>query len=77
MASVEPWADAAVIAARLMLAVQQPLELAGQKVFPTVSIGAAVSTRGTVADELLAEADLAMYAAKADGRGRRRLAGGS
>jgi diguanylate cyclase (GGDEF)-like protein/PAS domain S-box-containing protein len=70
-------AEAAGIAARLMLAVQQPLELAGQKVFPTASIGAALSTPGTVADQLLAEADHAMYAAKAAGRGRWRLAAGT
>ena len=70
-------AEAACIAARLMLAVQQPLELAGQKVFPSASIGAALSTPGVVADQLLAEADLAMYAAKAAGRGRWRLAAGS
>ena len=67
-------AEAAGIAARLMQAVQQPLELAGQQVYPTASIGAALSAPGIVADQLLAEADRAMYAAKAAGRGRWRLA---
>jgi diguanylate cyclase (GGDEF)-like protein/PAS domain S-box-containing protein len=67
-------AEAAAIAGRLMGAVGQPLELAGQQVCPAVSIGAALSAPGTVADELLAEADRAMYAAKAAGGGRWRLA---
>ena len=67
-------AEAAGIAARLMHAVQQPLELAGEQVFPTASIGAALSAPGTVADQLLADADRAMYAAKAAGGGRWRLA---
>jgi diguanylate cyclase (GGDEF)-like protein len=70
-------AEAAVIAARLMEAVHQPLELDGEKLYPTASIGAALSAPGTAADQLLADADRAMYAAKADGRGRWRLAGRS
>jgi diguanylate cyclase (GGDEF)-like protein/PAS domain S-box-containing protein len=67
-------AEAAGIAARLMQAVQQPLELAGSQVHPTTSIGAALSEPGTVADQLLADADRAMYAAKAAGGDRWRLA---
>ena len=67
-------AEAAGIAARLMNAVQQPLELAGSQVYPTTSIGAALSAPGTVADQLLADADRAMYAAKAAGGDRWRLA---
>jgi GGDEF domain-containing protein len=67
-------AEAADIAARLMRAVRQPLELAGAQVSPAASIGAALSAPGTVADQLLADADRAMYAAKAAGGDRWRLA---
>jgi len=69
-------AEAACIAARLMGAVQQPLQLAGEKVLPTASIGAALSEPGTAADQLIADADRAMYAAKAAGGDRWRLATG-
>jgi diguanylate cyclase (GGDEF)-like protein/PAS domain S-box-containing protein len=70
-------AEAAAIASRLMEAVHQPLELAGQQVCPSVSIGAALAAPGTAADQLLADADRAMYAAKTAGRGRWRLAANS
>ena len=70
-------AEAACIATRLMEAVQLPLELEGRKVQPTASIGAALSAPGTVADQLLADADRAMYAAKAAGGDRWQLAAGS
>ena len=67
-------AEAAGIAARLMASVQLPLELEGTKVWPTASIGAALSEPGIAADQLLADADRAMYAAKAAGGDRWRLA---
>jgi diguanylate cyclase (GGDEF)-like protein/PAS domain S-box-containing protein len=70
-------AEAAVIAARLMEAVHQPLELDGEKLYPTASIGAALSAPGTAADQLIADADRAMYAAKTAGGDRWRLAAGS
>jgi len=60
-------AEAAGIASRLMEAVQRPVELAGQLVCPTASIGAALSAPGIAADQLMADADRAMYAAKAAG----------
>jgi diguanylate cyclase (GGDEF)-like protein/PAS domain S-box-containing protein len=67
-------AEASGIAERLMRAVQQPLELDGEQVCPWVSMGAALSAPGADADQLLADADRAMYAAKAAGGGRWRLA---
>ncbi|MCW2930757.1 MAG: hypothetical protein JWM19_1719, partial [Actinomycetia bacterium] len=50
--------------------------LGGEKVRPTASIGAALSEPGTAADQLIADADRAMYAAKAAGGDRWRLATG-
>jgi len=70
-------AEASGIAARLMRTVQQSLELDGEPVCPWVSIGAALSAPGADADQLLADADRAMYTAKAAGGGRWRLATGS
>jgi diguanylate cyclase (GGDEF)-like protein/PAS domain S-box-containing protein len=70
-------AQAAGIAARLMRAVQQPVDFDGDPVCPLMSIGVALSGPGATADQLLADADRAMYAAKAAGGGRWRLAAGS
>jgi diguanylate cyclase (GGDEF)-like protein/PAS domain S-box-containing protein len=67
-------AEASGIAERLLRAVQQPLELDGEQVCPWVSMGAALSAPGADADQLLANADRAMYAAKAAGGSRWRLA---
>lgn len=69
-------AEAAGLAARLLAAVQQPLKLGDEQISPTASIGAALSAPGLTADELLAHADRAMYAAKAAGGDRWRLAAG-
>ena len=69
-------AEAACIAARLMGAVQRPLELGGSQVSPTTSIGVALSAPGTEADQLIADADRAMYRAKAAGGDCWRLAAG-
>jgi GGDEF domain-containing protein len=60
-----------------MEAVHQPLELDGEKLYPTASIGAAFSAPGTAADQLIADADRAMYAAKTAGGDRWRLAAGN
>lgn len=62
---------AAIVAARIIDAVRQPLTVAGMDVTVDASIGIACSTHGTVgADELLRSADVAMYRAKRAGRGR-------
>ena len=51
-------------------AVSQPIDLQGQQVVSGISIGIASSaTDGDQADQMLKNADLALYRAKADGRG--------
>jgi diguanylate cyclase (GGDEF)-like protein/PAS domain S-box-containing protein len=62
--------DAALaMAQRLLLSLQQPLLIHGTEVQPGASIGITFSDLGyRTADEILRDADLAMYAAKAGGR---------
>src|SRR3981081_3738802 len=60
---------ATALARRLSDAVNQPIDLNGQRVNMSVSIGIATATNGdTTSDRLLKDADLALYRAKADGR---------
>ncbi|PXW93716.1 diguanylate cyclase (GGDEF)-like protein [Sphaerotilus hippei] len=61
--------EAAGIAARMLEALREPVDLEGSDYFVTASVGVAVYPRdGTSVLELLRSADLAMYAAKAAGR---------
>ncbi|HEV2108180.1 MAG TPA: diguanylate cyclase, partial [Thermomicrobiales bacterium] len=63
-------AEARETARRLLEALRTPFPLAGREVSVEASIGIAVSTADhDRADELLREADLAMYGAKEQGRG--------
>lgn len=64
---------ALVIAEQVLTAVRQPTVLAAGVADVGISIGIAVSSPGSSADELLSEADSAMYEAKALGKGRVRL----
>ena len=62
--------QAGILAARLIQDVSSPHDLDGHQVFIGVSIGIAVGPNdGADADELLKNADLALYRAKTDGRG--------
>ncbi len=64
--------DAVVhVAQRLLEAVSQPMRLAGKELFTSASIGIALSNeRYRSAEELLRDADVAMYRAKERGRQR-------
>jgi diguanylate cyclase (GGDEF)-like protein len=60
----------AAVARRLIAALRRPIALAGQETLIGASVGVAELTGHTTAEELLADADIAMYAAKRAGRGR-------
>jgi diguanylate cyclase (GGDEF)-like protein len=62
--------DAEYLARRLREAVRMPLDADGQQMTTDVSIGISLAPNdGTDANQLLKQADMAMYAAKCDGRG--------
>jgi diguanylate cyclase (GGDEF)-like protein len=56
------------VAIRILAALRAPLSVAGRDVFVTASIGIAMAA--ACADDMIRDADLAMYHAKADGKGR-------
>ena len=63
--------DAAlVIADRIHAALEKPIRLEQDDVYVHASIGIASGDVGTTADEVVRNADLAMYSAKADGKGQ-------
>jgi diguanylate cyclase (GGDEF)-like protein/PAS domain S-box-containing protein len=61
--------EAFAVAQRIIDAVAEPFWLAGKEVFVSASIGVVVSAGDGSADELLRDADAAMYQAKRDGKG--------
>jgi diguanylate cyclase (GGDEF)-like protein/PAS domain S-box-containing protein len=71
---IEQPTDVAMLARRVGEAVRAPCDLAGHAVMVDTSIGIAmVPNDGTAPDELLKAADMALYGAKADGRGTYRF----
>jgi len=66
--------EATAVAERLQKVLERPLEVSGQEVFTAVSIGIALSSEGLhSAEDLLRDADTAMYRAKAQGKARYQL----
>jgi len=66
--------DVAILAQRLRDTIKAPCELNDHQIVIDVSIGIAVSpSDGTDPDQLLKNADMALYRAKADGRGTYRF----
>ncbi len=63
--------DANVVADRIALALAKPFTLNGKDVFVSASIGIAGTSGGESADELVRNADVAMYVAKTRGKGER------
>ena len=68
--------EAAMIAERILAALEAPVELVGKQVYPRASIGICMSDEDLLtqdAEELLRNADVAMYMAKRDSKGSYRL----
>jgi diguanylate cyclase (GGDEF)-like protein/PAS domain S-box-containing protein len=64
-------ADAVALAERITAALARPMRLGGVDVRPHASVGVTVQTAEHVAaDELIRDCDIAMYQAKAGGKGR-------
>jgi diguanylate cyclase (GGDEF)-like protein/PAS domain S-box-containing protein len=62
--------DAIPVVERITGAMKKPFQLGGTEVVIGASIGIAYATEGVSAEELLRNADVAMYVAKRDGKGR-------
>ncbi len=58
-----------LIAERIASALSRPFTLGGKEVFVSASIGIARTSRGETSDELVRNADVAMYVAKTRGKG--------
>jgi diguanylate cyclase (GGDEF)-like protein/PAS domain S-box-containing protein len=65
--------EACEIAQRIIEVLREPIVIAANELTITASVGIAYGEKGTNADELLRNADLAMYAAKAHGKNCRRV----
>ena len=71
-------ADVVRLAERMLVALDQPISICGTEVRPLASIGITFSDSARRdAGEMLRDADLAMYKAKSDGKGRLALFDGS
>jgi diguanylate cyclase (GGDEF)-like protein len=62
--------DVLIVVDRIAEAMRIPVALQGREVFAAASIGVAHARSGDSVDELLRNADVAMYRAKDDGKGR-------
>ena len=63
--------DGMVLAERILQALSKPLPIGGTEIVPSASVGVTFSDLGyRTVDEMLRDADLAMYEAKAAGRSR-------
>jgi diguanylate cyclase (GGDEF)-like protein len=68
--AIEQPSDAATLARRIRDAVTAPFDLDGHQVIADVSIGISIAPNdATDSDQLLKNADMALYGAKSDGRG--------
>jgi diguanylate cyclase (GGDEF)-like protein/PAS domain S-box-containing protein len=70
LGDVRDEADAGMVAQRILDGLASPFNLDGHQVFATVSVGIALSSPGDSPEDLLHNADTAMYNAKAAGKAR-------
>ncbi|TAK70289.1 MAG: EAL domain-containing protein [Actinomycetota bacterium] len=63
-------ADAQLVASQVTDAVSREVVVRGRRIVPTTSIGVAVSDCSSDAEDLLRDADIALYRAKGNGRAR-------
>jgi diguanylate cyclase (GGDEF)-like protein len=68
-------AEVHATATRIVAAVQAPIDLGPRRAVVTASVGVALNRAGDSADDILREADMAMYTAKSTGKCRHVLAG--
>jgi diguanylate cyclase (GGDEF)-like protein/PAS domain S-box-containing protein len=62
--------EATVIAERVLQSLQAPFVIDGRELFIGASIGIALATAKSAPEQVMRDADVAMYRAKADGKGR-------
>ncbi|MDA0180563.1 EAL domain-containing protein [Solirubrobacter phytolaccae] len=62
--------EATVIAERVLQSLKLPFVIGGRELFIDSSIGIALATAKSAPEEVMRDADVAMYRAKADGKGR-------
>jgi diguanylate cyclase (GGDEF)-like protein len=62
--------EATVIADRVLLSLTRPFVIDGRELFIGASIGIALATAQSAPEQVMRDADVAMYRAKADGKGR-------
>jgi diguanylate cyclase (GGDEF)-like protein/PAS domain S-box-containing protein len=70
LAAVRGGAEVAVVADRIVTALSEPFVVDGRHIRVGASIGLAVAAIGETPDDLLRNADLALYRAKGTGKGR-------
>jgi diguanylate cyclase (GGDEF)-like protein/PAS domain S-box-containing protein len=73
---LEDPADAEEVARRVITAFDQPFTIGTDQLSPTASVGITYGSSSTTPEELLRNADLAMYTAKADGKNCARVFAG-
>jgi len=66
--------EAIVVAERIAAAFQRPISLDGQELMTSASIGITICAQGARPDEVLRDADIAMYRAKRSGPGQHMVA---